>query len=137
MVQLDDWVLCRIYNKKGKIEKYNTEAPKAETRMVYNFEHETKPVIEKLGNEQLFIDSSDSMHRLQSESSGSEQVVSSDMRWEREVQSQPKWNDIGLQLENAFDFQYNYFDNDNLSVDDPFGSVEYPLQDVLIEALLM
>ena len=23
-VQLDDWVLCRIYNKKGVIERYDT-----------------------------------------------------------------------------------------------------------------
>jgi len=138
MVQLDDWVLCRIYNKKGKIEKYNTGAPKSETGVVYNFEHETKPVIEKLRNEQLSTESSDSMQRLQTESSGSGQVVSPDVRWEREVQSHQKWNDIGLQLENAFDFEYNYFDNNNnLSVDDPFGSVEYQMQDVLMEALLM
>ncbi|KAK7353674.1 hypothetical protein VNO80_19125 [Phaseolus coccineus] len=142
-LRLDDWVLCRIYNKKGKIEKYNTGAPKMEAGVVHNFDHEMKPEIEKLRNEQLFMESSESMHRVQTESSGSEQVVSADVRWEREVQSHPKWNDIGLQIENAFDFEYNYFDNNNLSVDDPFGNVEYqighesPLQDILMEALLM
>ncbi|KAL9313872.1 hypothetical protein ACSQ67_019324 [Phaseolus vulgaris] len=140
---LDDWVLCRIYNKKGKIEKFNTGAQKMEGGFVDNFDQEMKPEIEKLRNEQMFMESSESMHRVQTESSGSEQVVSAEVRWEREVQSHPKWNDIGLQLENAFDFEYNYFDNNNLSVDDPFGNVEYqighvsPLQDILMEALLM
>ena len=143
MVQLDDWVLCRIYNKKGKIEKFNTGAQKMEAGFVDNFDQEMKPEIEKLRNEQMFMESSESMQRVQTESSGSEQVVSAEVRWEREVQSHPKWNDIGLQLENAFDFEYNYFDNNNLSVDDPFGNVEYqighvsPLQDILMEALLM
>ncbi|CAJ1974841.1 unnamed protein product [Sphenostylis stenocarpa] len=139
-LRLDDWVLCRIYNKKGKIEKYNTGTQKVETGVVNNLEHEneTKPEIQKFGNEQLYMDSSDSMPRLQTDSSCSEQVVSPDVMCEREVQSDPKWNDIGLQLQNAFDFGYNYFDNNNLSVDDPFGSVEFqigqlsPLQDMLM-----
>ncbi|KAL9313871.1 hypothetical protein ACSQ67_019323 [Phaseolus vulgaris] len=143
LANLDDWVLCRIYNKKGKIEKFNTGAQKMEAGFVDNFDQEMKPEIEKLRNEQMFMESSESMQRVQTESSGSEQVVSAEVRWEREVQSHPKWNDIGLQLENAFDFEYNYFDNNNLSVDDPFGNVEYqighvsPLQDILMEALLM
>jgi len=138
IMQLDDWVLCRIYNKKGKIEKYNMGAPKMEPVVVHNFDHEMKPEIEKLWNEPLFMESSDSMHRLQTDSSGSEQAVSPEVRWEREVQSHPRWNDIGLQLENAFDFEYNYLDNNNLSVDDPFGNVEYQMGNVFpLEALLM
>ncbi|CAJ1974842.1 unnamed protein product [Sphenostylis stenocarpa] len=140
-LRLDDWVLCRIYNKKGKIEKHNTMTPKMETGVVNNLEQEkeTKPEIHKLGNGQFYMDSSDSTPRLQTDSSCSEQVVSPDVTYEREVQSDPKWNDLELQLENAFDFEYNYFDNNNLSVDDPFGSVEFqmgqqlsPLQDMLM-----
>ena len=59
------------------------------------------------------------------------------------MQSDPKWNnddyDLGLQLENAFDFQFNYLDDNNLSVDDYlFGTVQYqigqlsPLQDMFM-----
>ena len=145
-LRLDDWVLCRIYNKKGKIEKYNTTAPKMNLEMIHSFEHEneTKPEIHKLGNEQLlYTETSDSVPRLHTDSSSSEHVVSPDVRCEREVQSDPKWNnddyDLGLQLENAFDFQFNYLDDNNLSVDDdPFGTVQYqmgqlsPLQDMFM-----
>nr|KYP61874.1 NAC domain-containing protein 2 [Cajanus cajan] len=143
-LRLDDWVLCRIYNKKGKIEKYNTGAPKMNHGVVHNFEHEkeneneTKPEIHKLGMEQLYMDTSDSVPRLHTDSSCSEHVVSPDVTCEREVQSEPKWNDLDLQIENPFDFQFNYFDN-NISVDDPFGNqVQYqmgqlsPLQDMFM-----
>ncbi|KAL2347179.1 hypothetical protein Fmac_001179 [Flemingia macrophylla] len=140
-LRLDDWVLCRIYNKKGKIEKYNTGAPKVNHEVVlHNFEHEneTKPEIHALGIEQLYMDTSDSVPRLHTDSSCSEHVVSPDVTCEREVQSDPKWNDLGLQLEDVFDFQFNYLDN-NLSVDDPFATqVHYqighlsPLQDMFM-----
>lgn len=140
--QLDDWVLCRIYNKKGKIEKYNTTAPKMNLEMIHSFEHEneTKPEIHKLGNEQLYMETSDSVPRLNTDSSSSEHVVSPDVTCEREVQSDPKWNDdLDLKLENAFDFQFNYLDDNNLSVDDYlFGTVQYqmgqlsPLQDMFM-----
>ncbi|KAG5050110.1 hypothetical protein JHK85_011213 [Glycine max] len=139
---LDDWVLCRIYNKKGKIEKYNTGAAKMNVEMVHSFEHEneTKPEIHKLGNEQLYMETSDSVPRLNTDSSSSEHVVSPDVTCEREVQSDPKWNDdLDLKLENAFDFQFNYLDDNNLSVDDYlFGTVQYqmgqlsPLQDMFM-----
>ena len=67
-------------------------------------------------------------------------MVSPDVTCEREVQSDPKWNDdLDLKLENAFDFQFNYLDDNNLSVDDdPFGTVQYqmgqlsPLQDMFM-----
>ncbi|KAK7410931.1 hypothetical protein VNO78_02167 [Psophocarpus tetragonolobus] len=138
-LRLDDWVLCRIYNKKGKIEKYNSGAPKMNAGVVQDFEHEneTKPEIHKLGNDHLYMETSDSVPRFHTDSSSSEHVVSPDITCEREVESDPKWNELGLQLENAFDFQFNYLDN-NLSVDDPFGTVHYqmgqlsPLQDMFM-----
>ncbi|MCI40280.1 NAC domain-containing protein 2-like, partial [Trifolium medium] len=55
-LRLDDWVLCRIYNKKGKIEKFNTNnTPKVQNYYEHEEEqeHEMKPEIKKLGNYQL------------------------------------------------------------------------------------
>ncbi|XP_061360028.1 NAC domain-containing protein 2-like isoform X2 [Gastrolobium bilobum] len=114
-LRLDDWVLCRIYNKKGKVEKYNNTVPK--------FSGETKPEIHKFANDQLYMDTSDSVPRLHTDSSCSEHVVSPDVTCDREVQSEPKWNELELQLDDTlFDFQFNYLDDNNLSVDDPFGT---------------
>ena len=134
LVQLDDWVLCRIYNKKGKIEKYNSsttvvdqKAPKFSSGEEVHYEHETKPQIHKFSNDhhQLYMDSSDSVPRLHTDSSCSEHVLSPDVTCEKEVESNPKWNnELDMQLFDAFDFQLNYGDNINdnsLSVDDPFG----------------
>nr|ANP22366.1 NACsa [Medicago sativa subsp. falcata]ASL68500.1 S-acylated NAC transcription factor [Medicago sativa subsp. falcata] len=144
-LRLDDWVLCRIYNKKGKIEKFNT----SNTPKVHNYyeheevveEHEMKPEIQKLGNYQLYTDTSDSVPKLHTDSSSSGgHVVSPDITCDREVQSEPKWNDLGIQLDDAFDFQLNYLEN-ALSFDiddDPFGTNQYqinqlsPLQDMFM-----
>ncbi|XP_061360029.1 NAC domain-containing protein 2-like isoform X3 [Gastrolobium bilobum] len=124
-LRLDDWVLCRIYNKKGKVEKYNNTVPKFSGEVHVNYEHEneTKPEIHKFANDQLYMDTSDSVPRLHTDSSCSEHVVSPDVTCDREVQSEPKWNELELQLDDTlFDFQFNYLDDNNLSVDDPFGT---------------
>jgi len=143
-LQLDDWVLCRIYNKKGKIEKFNTSTtPKVQNYYEHEEveEHEMKPEIQKLGNYQLYMDTSDSVPKLHTDSSSSGgHVVSPDVTCDREVQSEPKWNDLGIQLDDAFDFQLNYLEN-ALSFDiddDPFGTNQYqinqlsPLQDIFM-----
>lgn len=143
-LQLDDWVLCRIYNKKGKIEKFNT----GNTVEVHNYyeheeeEHERKPEIQKLVNYQLYMDTSDSVPKLHTDSSSSGHVVSPDVTCDREVQSEPKWNELGIQLDNAFGFEFNYLDNNTLSFeydDDPFGTNDQyqinqlsPLQDMFM-----
>lgn len=143
-LQLDDWVLCRIYNKKGKIEKFNT----GNTLEVHNYyeheeeEHERKPEIQKLVNYQLYMDTSDSVPKLHTDSSSSGHVVSPDVTCDREVQSEPKWNELGIQLDNAFGFEFNYLDNNTLSFeydDDPFGTNDQyqinqlsPLQDMFM-----
>ncbi|KAJ0233883.1 Protein ATAF2 [Hirschfeldia incana] len=82
-LRLDDWVLCRIYNKKGTMEKYYPadEKPRAMTA--------SSP-----------FDTSDSTYptlREEDSSSSGGRVVSPDAT--REVQSEPKWGE----LENAFD----------------------------------
>lgn len=160
--QLDDWVLCRIYNKKGTIETYNTMDQKAaklpefpEHEHEHEHEHETKPEINmydhnkvqgqqvpapsNFTNDQLYMDTSDSVPRWHTDSSCSEHVVSPDVTCEREVQSEAKWNEqLGLGLGDAFDFEFNFMD-DNLTGDDPFAPpVQYqmnqlsPLQDMFM-----
>ncbi|KAK7358784.1 hypothetical protein VNO77_00723 [Canavalia gladiata] len=128
-LRLDDWVLCRIYNKKGKIEKYNSvgtiDQKTAKFSDEVQFQHETKPAIKMYGqddfkNEQLFMDTSDSVPRLHTDSSCSEHVVSPDVTCEKEVQSEPKWNELELGADpvSGFDFQLNFMD---LTSDDPFA----------------
>ncbi|XP_058731107.1 NAC domain-containing protein 2-like [Vicia villosa] len=134
-LRLDDWVLCRIYNKKGKIEKYNddTKASSMFSEEV-QFENETKPKIETNGhddfrivNEQLYTDTSDSVPRFHTDSSCSEHVVSPDVTCDKEVQSEPKWNEfvLGPDPVSAFDFQLNFMDDGE---DDPFApQVQYQM----------
>ncbi|KAF3538481.1 hypothetical protein F2Q69_00018587 [Brassica cretica] len=81
-LRLDDWVLCRIYNKKGTMEKYYPADEKPRTMTA------SSP-----------FDASDSTYpTLQEDDSSSSggRVVSPDAL---EVQSEPKWEE----LENAFD----------------------------------
>ncbi|KAK7399348.1 hypothetical protein VNO78_10530 [Psophocarpus tetragonolobus] len=111
-LRLDDWVLCRIYNKKGKIEKYNGVEVAEE-------EHETKPEINTYGH-QLYMDTSDSLPRLHTDSSCSDHVVSPD----GEVQSQPKWNDLQLGPDPLPGFDCHF-------LDDPFApQLHSPWQDM-------
>lgn len=120
-LRLDDWVLCRIYNKKGKIEKYNDTKPS-----IFSFENETKPQI-KMNSDQLYTDTSDSVPRFHTDSSGSDHVVSPDVTCDKEVQSEPKWNEfvLGPDPVSAFDFQLNLMDDGE---DDPFApQVQYQM----------
>ncbi|TXG60261.1 hypothetical protein EZV62_014834 [Acer yangbiense] len=133
---LDDWVLCRIYNKKGRIEKHLpidlklTKFPEAEDR---------KPDIRNSGQNMLFppnpiagdllhMDSSESVPLLQTDSSCSEHVLSpEEVTCDREVQSEPKWNE----LDYAFgDIQFNYMDFGNDLFDPQIQYQMDPLQDM-------
>lgn len=95
LVQLDDWVLCRIYNKKGSssLEKHSMKP--AETS---KFQSSTSDMA-------AYLDTSDSVPKLHTDSSCSEQVVSPGLR---EVESQPKveWENTTTGLE----YQQNYMD---------------------------
>lgn len=103
--QLDDWVLCRIYNKKGAIERgvRSSPAPPVEGKI-----RKTDPVpLEGAGEEKpagvlapvlpksdhTYFDSSDSFPRMHtSDSSCSEgHAASQEMKCEREVQSERRW----------------------------------------------
>uniref|UniRef100_A0A2P2ISA7 Nam-like protein n=1 Tax=Rhizophora mucronata TaxID=61149 RepID=A0A2P2ISA7_RHIMU len=135
-LRLDDWVLCRIYNKKGSIEKYSVDR-----KLNYSETEDRKPNISvarqngmalpqrsplapssMMSSDQLHMDTSDSIPRLHTDSSCSEHVLSPEVTCEKEVQSEPKWND---DLDSSFDFNIGYMD---AFQDDPFASqVQYQM----------
>ncbi|XP_030551361.1 NAC domain-containing protein 2-like isoform X3 [Rhodamnia argentea] len=140
--RLDDWVLCRIYNKKGTIEKH---FPSTQNKQAEFPEMETKPQIvmpvalnpytppqyghSPMTTDHMYIDSSESMPRLHTDSSCSEHVLSPDLSCEKEVQSEAKWDD----LEKALDFQFSSMDNflDDVFVQGQFQLDQFsPLQDM-------
>jgi hypothetical protein len=104
-LRLDDWVLCRIYNKKGSLEK-------PRVRIDEMSGDEKKPEILNpkppvFVDDLMHLDASDSFPRPHGESSCSEHVVSPEITCEKEVQSEPKldeWEKAAL--ENP----YNYID---------------------------
>ncbi|XP_031269408.1 NAC domain-containing protein 2-like [Pistacia vera] len=142
-LRLDDWVLCRLYNKKGKMEKHYPmdrkvmELPEMEEQkpdIKFSAQNMTMHPQQSPMNDLLHMDTSDSLPRLHTDSSCSEHVLSSpEITCDKEVQSEAKWNE----LENAFDdYQFNYLESFQ---DNPFGSqVQYqmeqlsPLQDVFM-----
>ncbi|KAK6125563.1 hypothetical protein DH2020_040697 [Rehmannia glutinosa] len=107
-LRLDDWVLCRIYNKKGTLEKhYNVDHKEVQ----FSDSEEQKPNVDSLlpydgivtpapmatqtftsqrMNDYMHFDASDSLPKLHTDSSSSEHVLSPS---DKEVQSEPKWND--------------------------------------------
>ncbi|GLU01078.1 hypothetical protein SLE2022_184040 [Rubroshorea leprosula] len=128
-LRLDDWVLCRIYNKKWTIERKPLQEKKPilsaiteETRQspedrkpslsVVSEEKKPEILIRGMGttappqppaavaNDFFYFDTSESMPRLpHTDSSCSEHTISPEFT--SEVQSEPKWDDY-----NAFDFPY-------------------------------
>ncbi|XP_020261984.1 NAC domain-containing protein 2-like [Asparagus officinalis] len=148
-LRLDDWVMCRIYNKKGGLEKHASPnlnprrlGPKAirpdpETP-------EQKPVIPLLhvptppgshalqGVDTVYFDTSDSVPRVHTDSSCSEHVLSPEFTCEREVQSQPKWTE----WDKALDVSFNNGNATGMFTD--FGSGSFdpgfrdPIQDILM-----
>ncbi|CAN8298816.1 unnamed protein product [Cochlearia groenlandica] len=84
-LRLDDWVLCRIYNKKGTMEKYYPADEKPRTvSTTTKAEQSSSPP---------FDTSYSTYPALQEEDSSSSggHVVSPDAR---EVQSEPKWGEF-------------------------------------------
>lgn len=144
-LRLDDWVLCRIYKKKGA-EKPNGNEQRAayDSRMIQQVpEFEQKPeVIQHVTptfshvqqnngygkNDWFNFDASESMPRLHADSSCSEHVLSSDFTCDREVQSQLKWGE----LERALAVPFN---NVNATSSFPTldnGPLTDPLQDIFM-----
>ncbi|XVF16937.1 hypothetical protein REPUB_Repub10bG0073900 [Reevesia pubescens] len=153
-LRLDDWVLCRIYNKKGSIEKHfpseqnwlnypDSEMEDQKPNMLMNAQNmialsqqqQPSSMSMTMMNDLIQNNASDSVPRLHTDSSSSEHVLSPEITCEKEVQSEPKWNE--LQLSNALDFQLNYMDDG--FQDDPFAiQAQYhmdqllPLQDMFM-----
>ncbi|KAK9691979.1 hypothetical protein RND81_09G232900 [Saponaria officinalis] len=120
LFQLDDWVLCRIYNKKGTIEKgYNPNVIDHKPTP-HDFEYEDqKPVISTRGlnapvqftvppkNDLLHFDTSDSVPHCHTDTSGSALVASPEF----EVQSEAKWNEVDRSLELPFNYMDTFPDD--------------------------
>ncbi|XP_010268987.1 PREDICTED: NAC domain-containing protein 2-like [Nelumbo nucifera] len=152
-LRLDDWVLCRIYNKKGGREKNFTTfdrksalAPSSTCSDIEDQKPETisyrRDILEQRPatvtappmNDMMYFDTSDSIPKLHPDSSCSEHVVSPEFTCEREVQSQPKWKDY----EKPLGFQFNYMDAIGGAADNPFALLNHqsnelnPLQDMFM-----
>ncbi|KAF5727614.1 NAC domain-containing protein 2-like [Tripterygium wilfordii] len=120
-LRLDDWVLCRIYNKKGTVEKHYSAVDRKpmnfpeqeEQKPNIGISYQTMAVLPPHVNDQLHMDTSDSVPSLHTDSSSSEHVVSPGVTCEKEVQSGPKWEE---ELESALNFNFN--DMDYLQYDD-------------------
>jgi hypothetical protein len=131
-LRLDDWVLCRIYNKKGSLEKHfpvnqksmkfetdhEEEEQKPDTSYGQNFIVQPQQQLSYNNNDLLHMDTSDSIPRLHTDSSSSEHVLSP---CGLEVQSDPKWNEIDNAFFNGIQ-QFNYMD---AFQDEPFASQDH------------
>lgn len=81
--------------------------------------------------DQLHMETSESVPKLHTDTSSSEQVVSPDFTCEKEVQSEAKWKE----MDNAFDFfdsfQFNNYMDDGFAYQDPFASqVQYQMDQI-------
>lgn len=144
--QLDDWVLCRLYNKKGTLEKhYNVD----QKTLQFSDSEEQKPKLDGLvyngkvtqvqraqepqlvKNNYLHSEASESVPKLHTDSSSSEHALSPEFVGDKEVQSVPTWNGF----EKPLDYQLNYKDGFQY---DPFTSqTQYADQFSLLEDVLM
>ncbi|KAL7155855.1 hypothetical protein ABFS83_03G103800 [Erythranthe nasuta] len=107
-LRLDDWVLCRIYNKKGAIERQQHVSSGRVTSAVTSDE-DAKPVIltsvpeasPMVYEDFLYLDAADSIPLLHTDSSCSEHVLSP------EVESVPRLTEWE---KSALEFPFNYMD---------------------------
>ncbi|XP_074321001.1 NAC transcription factor 32-like [Silene latifolia] len=132
-LRLDDWVLCRIYNKKGTIEKgFGMDQMPAPQHSDYE---DKKPVISTHGlnapvrfttpsmamspppqkTDLMHYDTSDSVPRCHTDTSGSGPAPSPEFMCDKEVQSEAKWNS----LDRSMDLPFNYMDP---FPEDPFAT---------------
>ncbi|PQQ07924.1 NAC domain-containing protein 2 [Prunus yedoensis var. nudiflora] len=127
-LRLDDWVLCRIYNKKGSIEKHNVTMERSKMTEYPEISHEQKPEMTNMPPPHTDMSSMDSAPRVQQTtdySSCSEHVLSPEVTWEKEVQSELQWSSD--ELENSFNTLDNQFINymDGFpDILDPFGAAQ-------------
>ena len=127
-------MLCRIYNKKGSVEKQPSSVPKIESSEMIE---DKKPEIMTRGSalpapvtDYLYFDTSDSVPKLHTtDSSCSEQVVSPEFAGE--VQSEPKWSQ--WEDKSSLEFPYNYVDaTGSFGPQLQSGNQMSPLQDIFM-----
>ncbi|CAN1176121.1 NAC domain-containing protein 2 [Linum perenne] len=131
-LRLDDWVLCRIYNKKGAIEKKSAPPASRRADSIDSIE-DKKPSLLMAApplhlpapssatvtggyqaannyntNDYVCFESSDSVPRMNTDSSCSEHVVSPEFTTS-EVQSEADWGNSGVN-NGTMDFGFNYMD---------------------------
>nr|QTJ02283.1 ANAC type transcription factor [Catharanthus roseus] len=138
-LRLDDWVLCRIYNKKGTIDKQQMMGIRKAASQVIE-EEDKKPEILKsvpettpvVYSDFMYLDPSDSVPKLHTNSSSSEQVVSPEFSQNTcEVQSEPKLNDWEKST-SALDFPFSYDGNVLMNTQFPSNYQMSPLQDMFM-----
>ncbi|KAG9139193.1 hypothetical protein Leryth_018785 [Lithospermum erythrorhizon] len=124
-LRLDDWVLCRIYNKKGTIEKNRStiklspiqeEEKKPDVNMASlqmpTMHHHQQEEQDVFNSDLMHFDTSESIPKLHTDSSSSDHAVSPEFT--SEVQSQPKL--FGEEFDkNGFYYPFNYMDGAAIS----------------------
>uniref|UniRef100_A0A5K0VGM2 NAC domain-containing protein n=1 Tax=Nymphaea colorata TaxID=210225 RepID=A0A5K0VGM2_9MAGN len=138
---MDDWVLCRIYNKKGFSHMPVKPKPSnSSNSWEYNSSmvEEEKPEVTHLNRTQLMarppadfvqMDSSDSVPRLHAtDSSCSEHVLSPEITCDREVQSEFKWKEWERGFDSGVTFE-SLMSSSFPQLEDP----QYPPQPLLRE----
>ncbi|RWW18552.1 hypothetical protein BHE74_00032901 [Ensete ventricosum] len=103
---LDDWVLCRIYHKKGPVGKQTNRDQKPACRKSQHrpapqpgLKQEVVSHARAPTTDMICFDSAESLPRLLVESSSSGHApsyTSPDFACEREAESQPRWADDGF-----------------------------------------
>nr|AEQ61905.1 NAC domain-containing protein 1 [Salvia miltiorrhiza] len=109
-LRLDDWVLCRIYNKKRTLEKhYNVD----EKEVQFSDSEDQKPNVNSvmaappMMNEYMHFETSESMPKWHAtDSSSSEHAPSSSPEFvcDKEVESRSKWSEFDTYLDTQLNF---------------------------------
>ncbi|XP_042416238.1 NAC domain-containing protein 48-like [Zingiber officinale] len=118
-LRLDDWVLCRIYHKKGEaIPGRRSSAAVAEPK-------QEAPAAEAATDFMYLDDATESLPRLVGEcSSVSEHAA--EWKCEREVQSLPRWGETEWEKALGFGANYEYGNPLLLQEDDIFSYLRNP-----------
>ncbi|KAL3840031.1 hypothetical protein ACJIZ3_024622 [Penstemon smallii] len=102
-LRLDDWVLCRIYNKKGSIERQQGHVsikPEVEAKPVIMTSLPEASAVEY--DDLMYLDASDSIPRIHTDSSCSDHVLSPEV--ESAAPNLLDWEKV------AMEFPFNYLD---------------------------
>ncbi|KAJ6821007.1 NAC domain-containing protein 48-like [Iris pallida] len=106
-IRLDDWVLCRIYKKKGGGEKpmkpigskFINPNPNSNPNPNPDWSEQKPEIFQQVTgpppSDMVYFDTSESLPRLHAGSSCSEHVLSPEFTCDREAESQLTWGSFG------------------------------------------